>query len=408
MTVKHRGTFPFFILTIIFLLSGCWSQKELTDIMLVSALGIDKNEEGKYVLTLQLINPGNVATGTQPSGQASPVTVFSSTGDNIVEASRRATKKVSRRLYYAHTNLVVVSEKLVREEGLINVLDALERDPEFRTTTTIVIAQGRAAGDIVKIITPVDKIPANKVIKTLQSTEKRWGELITVNIQDLINNSVSPGIEPVISGFRLKGDVDKGKKLAENQQTTPDVTLEASSLGIFKNGKLISWLQGEKARGVVFLRNKLTATAIAVDWKGKKQSIVYQIVRQKTKVSARKTKQNLPAITVEVRTEGDIGEVSVPIDLTDPTIINEIEKIIEKEIRKEIQSAVQFAQEKKTDVFGFGESVHLADPKAWKKLKNDWDDVNFPQLKVNVKVDAFIRRTGIRSKPYFSSMGKSQ
>lgn len=50
------------------LLSGCWSKKELTDLAIVAALGIDKNEEGRYVGTLQIINPSNVAGGMQGGG----------------------------------------------------------------------------------------------------------------------------------------------------------------------------------------------------------------------------------------------------------------------------------------------------------------------------------------------------
>ena len=113
------------------------------------------------------------------------------------------------------------------------------------------------------------------------------------------------------------------------------------------------------------------------------------------------TNEELPVITIEVRAEGDIGEVRAPANINDPNIITEIEKEIEKEIKKEIETAVHRAQENQSDVLGFGDKVHLAYPKAWKRLKNDWNDVHFPKLETEVKVDAFVRRTGIRNKSYF-------
>lgn len=391
------------------LLSGCWSQKELTDIALVSALGIDKSEEGNYVVTFQIINPGNVAAGKQGTGQSSPpVTVFTSSGDNIVEASKRATKNVSRRLYYAHTNLLVISEQLAKEEGINHLFDALERDPEFRTTTTVVIANNSTAGDIVKTLTQIEKVPANKVIKTLKFSEKRWGEFINVNTQEVIKGLVSPGKEPVISGYTLFGNPEIGKKLENTQQTLSDAMLEANGMAVFKDGMLIDWFHGETARGATFILDKITATAVNIDWKGKEQAIAYEMVRQKTKVSALKVKQGLPIISIVVKAEGDIGEVTVPINLSDPKVLLEIEDVIEKEIKKEIQLSVQRAQKHKSDILGFGEVVHLEDPKAWKRLKHDWNDVHFPKLKVNVKVEAFIRRTGLRNKPYLFNMENNE
>ncbi len=401
--MNHKWSFLCLMLTVIVLLSGCWSNKELTDLAFIAAFGIDKNEEGRYVGTFQIVNPGNVAGGLQGGGggERPPVTVYTATGDNLVEVSRRASGKVSRRLYYAHANLVVIGDELAKEEGINNIFDALDRDPEFRKTATVVIAHDTKAADIVKTLTPVDKIPANKVIKTLQFAEKRWGEHMNVNIQEVIKSLVSPGKEPVITGFQLIGKTKQATKLENIQESTPEAALQASGLAIFKEGKLIDWLQGETARGTVWGLDKIQATDVNINWGGKKEAIAYQVIRQKTKVSAN-MKKGQPKISIHVRAEGDIGEVTVPVNLTDPHVLMNIEKVLEKEIKKEMNDAIQRAQKNKSDIFGFGEVVHRSDPKAWKKLKHDWNDVHFPELEVDVTVDAFVRRTGLRNKPYFS------
>ncbi|MCG8399385.1 Ger(x)C family spore germination protein, partial [Bacillus atrophaeus] len=89
-------------------------KRELTDLAIISAIGIDRTNQGNYVLHFQIINPGNVAGGLQGGGAGDrpPISVYSIVGDNMTEALRKASMKVSRRLYFAHTNLVVVSEKL--------------------------------------------------------------------------------------------------------------------------------------------------------------------------------------------------------------------------------------------------------------------------------------------------------
>lgn len=399
MKLKRLLFFLVIIVTIL-LLSGCWSKKELTDLAIVSALGIDKNEEGRYVGTLQIINPGNVTSGMQGGGgsQGPPVSIATGTGDSIVELSRRTSRKLSRRLYYAHTNLVVISEDLAREEKISTILDPLERDAEFRSTAIVVIAQGTKASNIVKVLTPIEKIPSNKIIKTLKFTEKQWGENISVNMQDAIKTLVSPGKELVVSGFRLSGDVNKGKKIANTQQTEPSSSIYPGNLAIFKNGKLIDWINTETARGAVFLLDKIKATAIAVNWEGKNEALIYELVRQKTKVMA-KMEKGKPRVSIEVRTEGNIGEVRVPVDLTNPHVLLKIEKAVEKEIEKEIKKAVMLAKENKADIFGFGDAIHRTDPEAWEKMKSEWNDAYFPQIETDISVDAFIRRTGLRNAP---------
>jgi spore germination protein KC len=383
------------------LLSGCWSKKELTDLAIVAAIGIDKNEEGGYVGTLQIINPGNVAGGMQGGGgsQGPPVSIITGTGDSIVELSRRTSRKLSRRLYYAHTNLVVISEDLAKEESISTILDPLERDAEFRSTAIIVIAQGSKASDIVKVLTAIDKIPSNKVIKTLKFTEKTWGENIAVSMQDAIKILVSPGKELVVSGFRMSGDVDKGKKMENTQQTEPSSLLYAGSLAIFKSGKLTDWIDGKTARGSVFLLDKLNASAIGVKWEGKDEAILYELIRQKTTVMA-KMEKGKPRVSIEVQAEGNIGETRVPTDLTNPDVLLKIEKVIEKEIKKEISMAVKQAQKNKSDIFGFGEALHRTNPKEWEKMASKWNDVYFPEVKTDIVVDAFIRRTGLRNAPH--------
>ena len=95
----------------------------------------------------------------------------------------------------------------------------------------------------------------------------------------------------------------------------------------------------------MFILDKVQSTAVNVDWEEKKEAISYEMVRQKTKVSAHMTNKELPVITIEVRAEGDIGEVRAPANINDPNVITEIEKEIEKEIKKEIETAVHRAQE---------------------------------------------------------------
>ncbi|MBZ6489357.1 Ger(x)C family spore germination protein (plasmid) [Priestia aryabhattai] len=408
--MKRKGVFLLLMIAMTLLLTSCWSKKELTDLAIVSAAGIDKTKDGRYHLTLQIINPGNVAGGMQGGGggtQSPPITIYSASGDNIVEASRRASGRISRRLYYAHANLVVIGEKLARESGLNPLIDVLDRDPEFRNTATMVIANHSTAADVVKTLTPVDKIPANKVLKTLEFTERKWGENVKTSVQEVMKSLESSGRGTVVSGFRLVGNPQQAQKLDNLQESAPEATLRASGIAVLKKGKLVDWLYGEPARGTVWILDKIQGTDININWGGRKQAIAYQTVRQKTSVSAQ-MKNGQPHISVHTRVEGDIGDMEVPVDITNPKIITKIEQSVRKEIKKELKTAVERAQKNKTDILGFGEVVHRTRPNQFKKLKTEWNDVYFPKLDVDITVEAYVRRAGLRNKSFLSGIKENQ
>ncbi|WP_232454546.1 hypothetical protein [Domibacillus aminovorans] len=94
------------------------------------------------------------------------------------------TKKLSGTPYYAHTNLVVISEELAKKEGLPPILDELSRGIELRTTTKMVIAKETKAKSLLTTLTETDRVPSTNVIKTLENTERMLGEAVTINYRN--------------------------------------------------------------------------------------------------------------------------------------------------------------------------------------------------------------------------------
>ncbi|WP_144549894.1 Ger(x)C family spore germination protein [Bacillus sp. X1(2014)] len=387
------------------ILSACWNQKELTDLAFVTALGIDREDDDMYHVSFQLVNPGNVSAGQTGGGQGLPIAVYRSTGRTITEAARNATKKVSRRLYYAHTNLVVVSEEVARDRtSMLKMLDAFARDPEFRTTTEIVIARDSTAEEIVTTLTILDKLPVTKITKELKFTEAMKGENMSISIDDLIDGIVGNGKEPILNGYKLIGMKEEANKATNLQKTTTDAFLAADGLAVIKDGALIDWIESKKSRGVIWILNKAKSTDITLKWNGKKNALSIVPIRSKTKVST-EFKNGKPVINIKIENEGWVSEANTAINLMDPKTIGKIEKLTEKAIKKEVQSTVKEVKRLKCDIFGFGDVVHKANPVLWKKLKGDWNN-DFADLEVNIKVDSYVRREGVRTNPFWSDINK--
>ncbi|GIN59311.1 spore germination protein KC [Lederbergia ruris] len=391
----------FILLISLLFLAGCWDKRELTDIAFVAAIGFDKGEDNQYIGTFQIVNPGNVAGGLQggSASEAANVTVYQITGKNTVEISRRASEEISRTLFYSHANLVVVGEELAKEEGFGVFLDGLDRDDRFRDTAKVIIARNTTASELMQITTPIDKIPANKVTKTLEYSGQLWGAQWPINIRELLNALTSAGKEPIIPSFSVHGHKEVGKSVDNLKNTEPATVLRASGLGIFNNGKLIGWLDGERARGVAWVMNKIRTSNIAVDWQEQKDVISFQVVREKTKVALEYVEDQITA-KINIQMQGDLGEVNVPINIKDRQIRNQIERETEKAVESMVRSTIEEVQSYKSDIFGFGEKVYQSHPDAWKKMKKNWDEQYFPDMKVEIEVDATITGTGLRSNPF--------
>ncbi|WP_223587804.1 Ger(x)C family spore germination protein [Neobacillus bataviensis] len=384
-------------------LTACWNQKELTDLAFVMAMGIDKGKDKKFDVSFQIVIPANVSAGQNGGGQGLPIAVYKSSGNTLTEAARKATTKVSRRLYYAHTNIVVVSEAVAKKD-LLNLIDALDRDPEFRTTTELIVARGTTAENIVTALTNLDKIPVNKITKEIKTTEKMLGENMSVSVDDFLSGLVSEGKEPILSGYSVIGPKDEVKKMENLQMSKSNASIESKGIAIFKDGKFKGWVDGHVARGIVWILNKVESTDINVDWDGKKDAISVAPLRSKTKVSVT-FKNGKPIGHINIENESWISEANVDVDITNPDIIHKIEKVVEERIKKQIVKTVKIAQKDKADIFGIGERVHRANPKLWREIKGNWNE-HFAQMEVNVKINSFIRREGIRTKPFWSSMKK--
>jgi spore germination protein KC len=386
------------------LLSGCWNQEELTNLAFVMAIGIDEAEHNQgYAVTFEVVNPGNVAATQMGGGQGAPVGVYKSTGKTLLEAARKASKELSRKIYFAHTNAVVISEEIARK-GICDLLDILDRDPVFRTTTQLFIAKNASAENVVSTLTILDKIPVYKLVKTIDVTEKMLGENSKVTVDDFIKDTVSNGKDPFANGVLLAGKQNQGHNMSNLAEAKPGVIIKIDGMAIFKKGKLIGWIDGPKARGVVWVLNKVAGTDIFVDWQGNKKAIGVVTRRSNVKISP-SIRNGKPVIQVTIKTEGDIEQVNKPVDITDPAIIKKLEDLTGQEIKKEVSESIRSVQRTKSDIYGFGEYFHRAYPRDWKKMKNNWNE-QFSSMEVSVKSKVYIRRHGIRNKPFLSDMNQ--
>lgn len=74
-----------------------------------------------------------------------------------------------------------------------------------------------------------------------------------------------------------------------------------------------------------------------------------------------------------------------------------MEKLIGNTISKLMLTSLHKAQSMKADVLGFAGLIHRKDPKAWEKLKPDWEE-HFAQIQMQSSFQIDIENIGMNSK----------
>ncbi|SDI02338.1 Ger(x)C family spore germination protein [Alteribacillus bidgolensis] len=394
----------FFIGSImVIVLSGCWSSQELNEMSIVSSLGLDKQED-KYRVTVQVINPGEIAEKEGGEEARTSITTYQGVGSTLFEAVRRLTTKVPKKIYAAHLRTVVIGEELAKKDGINKVLEFLIRDHEFRTDFYFLIAKNTTAKSILDILTPMEKIPAQKMFFSLETSHEHFSSTVTVTIDQLITDLVTKKKNPVITGVQISGDPEAGTSKT-NAESIPALTqFEFSEVAAFKKDKLIGWLNERESQGYNFIMDDIVNPTIDTSCpNAEKEKIALELTRSSTELKGN-VHNNQPRIEINVQAEGNLGEVMCGIDVKKENMLNQIEKLAEEKIKSLMQSSIQTAQNDfRSDIFGFGEVIHREDPKAWKLLQKNWEQ-EFSDLPVDVKVTFNIRKTGTVGNPFLKNL----
>ena len=149
------------LIVITVLLTGCWDQRELADISIVTGMAVDKGKNEKYKLTIEAINATELNAKTA-SGN-SPSIVYSLEGNTVAELAYKMNIGVSKSLIYSHMRVFVMS-KDIASSGMMAFLDSFERSRDLRDDFDIVVAKEGKAADILQVFYVVQKSPSLKMI----------------------------------------------------------------------------------------------------------------------------------------------------------------------------------------------------------------------------------------------------
>ncbi|QKS45624.1 Ger(x)C family spore germination protein [Paenibacillus cellulosilyticus] len=372
-------------LSLLIPLVGCWGRLELSDMAITMGLGIDLADGDKYIVSIQVVDAGEASAQKGSLGR-SPVVLYSAKGKTIAEAMQRMTTSSPRTIFNSHLRVLIIGEKLARH-GISEVLDFISRDRQFRTDFPVVIAKNDKAGNALKILTPIESIPAIQLMRALEYSEKHWAPTIAIHFDELIQGLIAKGRQPVVTGVVMIGSSEEGSRRSNLQTTSPKNRLRFTGLSVFHRDRLIGWLTEEESRGFNIAMGKAYKGTGNVECSDGNE-VSLEVQESKSKLKSKLKGDNL-VLGLDLKIEANVEEVACKLPMTKDETISDLEKRTEDTLKEIINKTLNRVQhDLKADIFGFGDEVHRKYPKYWKKLSNDWDThfAELPPVELNIKV----------------------
>ncbi|UZD49276.1 Ger(x)C family spore germination protein [Peribacillus frigoritolerans] len=378
------------------LISGCSNYRELNELGVIIAMGVDQNDDPKqpYRVTYQVINPSGLSQTNTTGGQGLAVINYTITGKTLLEALGKSASVIPRENNTTHLSLIIIGEKLARND-LDLIFDGLDRGKYSRVSIPIFIARGKTAKDVLGVIEPLEVTPGKNIISTTQNNQKLYGSSSEVLAYEIIASLLSEGKDVSLPGISISNASQKGKQTG-NLETTNPTTIKVKGLAIFRKGKLMRWLDGETARAAQFVTSKVKNTPVVLPCE--KGNVTINTIGVKSKMLT-EIHHEKPVIHTDINVMGELLETSCELNLSDPRVLKKFEKKMENELKKQIKRTISITQKEKSDIFGFGDALSRTNPVFWRQNKKKWDNL-YSDAQISLKIHVEIINSGLLMEPY--------
>lgn len=401
-----------FLLIVMLCLNGLNNSRELNDLAIVSAMGIDLDENGNYIITSQILNTkkeNSSGSGSASSSGSSEIVVYNSTYSSIQTALRNTINESPRRLYLAHMELLLISEKVAKEKEILDTLNFFIRDNEDSTDFMLVITKDTTPQEVLQVTTPLESNPAQDIRDSILATHRYRG----FSTDNLLNDSLTmfkgKNSIGVVTCIELASNKSSNQKNPENSSQQESALLSQtetskeegnnenkiiriSDLGYFKDQKLNGYLNQDES----YLYNIITDNSIGgiIEFNKDDDLIVMEEIKGESKLVPTVINDNY-YIDIKINMTCNITETGKNIEFNSNSDIENYEKQAEEYLKNEIEKFIEKSKtEYNCDLFGLGNVFYKYKNKDYKNLKSKYGDDYFKYINTNVSVNVSLPSEG--------------
>ena len=380
--------------------SGCWDRREPKSLAMVSSSLFDLTADGNYVLTIEVRNPA-AQTSIQNGGKASNLTATSA-GKSAPEAMRNLSRSMDKPIFGWHNKVRFFSDRLARSD-VISVQDYLLRSHVSDEKPLMIIVADEDPKRIYSATLGLSDTVGDYFENMSQANPELSAKSVFVDVLAFIKDYYDDGKQPVAGVIYLvpqlsdTSDIETSDRQDPNNGANKVFTIKNEGLAVFKNDKLVGYMNGTETRAYNFIINKIKTAVVNIQSGG--DSVIVAINKSKADVETT-VEDNQTVVEIRVKISASILQEGGSKNINKTDLLKTVENSLNMQIAEEITNAVQKAQtEFHSDIYGFGTTMHTQHPDQWEQIKNHWDDHYFTNAVINVTVESSVDKTGSIKEP---------
>lgn len=375
-----KKTILFTIIFATLFTTGCWDMVEINERIYPYSVGIDltneTNGEGD-LFRVTFSYPNIYALGKNPT-QEETVYVVSVNGGSIFDATHNLTSSLQYPIYNKHLKVLAFSDAVARNPKYVKeIIDGLNRDFVINKMVKLVVTQGTA-----------EELLYGKL------KAKRQQAIEGVLYSTLINRQNTSMFTPRTLADFIE-DIDRTGVSILPIATAKEDHVDIAGGGLFKDYKLIDYLDHIENRSIAIINNSVKEDGIETDFEGVGLSILATSLKTKKKlIDSEKLR-----IRLSTRIEGQIHEYTISTGgyegIDNEEILHAMETVLANKVKSEIVSTIEKLQkEYQADAIYTSDFLSKYHPSVWEQVKDNWDET-FSNVEFEVDVEVIIRRRGL-------------
>ena len=344
------------LLIMVIAFDGLNNLREVTDLAIVKAIGIDMTEDGQYKTTAIVIDTSNKEAQNEGI-------IYESIGESVHDSARKIVNESPKKLYLAQMETLVLSEDIAKN-NFEDTLGFFIRDNEGSNAFYLFVANGCAAGDFVKSI---NEEQIN--IKSLLNTSAKYRGNCNLNsLNDILKDKMKPGIDITI-----------------NSATIDNENIKISDMAYFKGWSMKGYLTDQESILYNLLCNNLNNTILVAGQSDDR--IGAEIISSKTSMSL--DKENNNKINFNIKIKANISETGSNVRILNSEQIEDAQNSLEERVKADVNDfLLKIKNEYDSDIIGFGNLMY-------RKKDDLYKEENYlSQIETDVNVEVDIQNQG--------------
>lgn len=331
------------LIGLLFLLSGCYDYKEINDLAVVSAIGIDYDYDNNiYLVTLEVLND------KQEKDSASITSyIKKGNGKTLTDAIENASDKITKGTNFSHVKLMILSKNLL-DSNFQNIIDLFLRNTYFRENFYVIGSIKNKPEELLSQKNDSDTVASESIIMMLKNMNYSSNSDVLLEFDKIIKNGLADGVDSCFSNVSFNDD------------------------GFFIDGLIIldgfkykNLLDNEDAKVFNLLNNKFERPSYSIKYDNKVFTIAINDGKLKTKLKNGK-------IIVNGKLMGRIIDNDTNFNIRDDKVLEKINNDFSELINDLVIDFIKKMQENETDLLGFSlknyKEHRIKDDNFWKYL----------------------------------------